>query len=497
MKQNLKTAAWLFVLALAVYSAVAWERLAQPSPHFHFVDLAHSFLEGRLDTDTPKQRRKAKAQEDDPRGWRDAIERSYAVGGWNDWAQIKTLTLKHPLDLDEDGVAETSVVRGKFPWGGDAGEKRHLFHTTNGYELKIVVPKDLARTCGERGNRPCNETTHYVSFPPMPAVVLMPFVAVWGYDVHDTLIALVAAAMNVSLLFLLLQLLVVRGHSTRTTRENVWLTILFAFGTVFFFSAVQGTVWFVALVYGVTLNLLYIMAALDLKHPILAGLLLGLGVATRVPIAFCVVFFAWQLFFPGNKWRGDRWGEILKTGALFAAPVLVVGVGLMLYNHARFDSYGEFGHSFLTGGAATRIRDNGMFSTFYLNLNLSSAITNMPRLVGEAPYFMISKHGVGLLFTTPLLLLLARPRRMPALNRALWLTVIVTALPGLFYQNSGWEQFGYRFALDYFPYLLLLLALGGRPITRWVKLGIAWCILVNLFGAITFGRAFEGLSFYY
>ena len=63
-----------------------------------------------------------------------------------------------------------------------------------------------------------------------------------------------------------------------------------------------------------------------------------------------------------------------------------------------------------------------------------------------------------------------------------------TAIPGLLYQNSGWEQFSYRFALDYFPYLIALLALGGRPITRRVQAVVMVAILINLFGALTFGR---------
>ena len=42
--------------------------------------------------------------------------------------------------------------------------------------------------------------------------------------------------------------------------------------------------------------------------------------------------------------------------------------------------------------------------------------------------------------------------------------------------------------LDYLVLLILLLAIGGRPFTRWVKALIAFGIVVNLFGAITFDR---------
>ena len=160
----------------------------------------------------------------------------------------------------------------------------------------------------------------------------------------------------------------------------------------------------------------------------------------------------------------------------------------MVYNHARFGQPFEFGHSLLGGGAGGRIRDHGLFNTWYLNGNLSAALVNLPRLMPEAPYLNITKHGLSLLFTTPALLLLVRPRVHAPLGRALWATVFAAAVPGLLYQNTGWEQFGYRFAMDYFPYLVALLACGGRPLTRRVKGVIVFGVVVNLFGAITFGR---------
>jgi hypothetical protein len=39
--------------------------------------------------------------------------------------------------------------------------------------------------------------------------------------------------------------------------------------------------------------------------------------------------------------------------------------------------------------------------------------------------------------------------------------------------------------------LILLLAIGGRPFTRWTKALIVAGIVINLFGAITFDRAWQ------
>jgi ABC-type Fe3+-siderophore transport system permease subunit len=81
-----------------------------------------------------------------------------------------------------------------------------------------------------------------------------------------------------------------------------------------------------------------------------------------------------------------------------------------------------------------------------------------------------------------------------ALHRPLWATIAPVALLSLLYQNSGWVQFGYRFSLDYTVFLILLLALGGRPLGWRARALILAGIAVNAFGAITFGRMGQ---FYY
>jgi hypothetical protein len=62
------------------------------------------------------------------------------------------------------------------------------------------------------------------------------------------------------------------------------------------------------------------------------------------------------------------------------------------------------------------------------------------------------------------------------------------ALLDLCYQNSGWVQFGYRFALDYFPLLIVLLALGGRRFGVGFTACAVLAFALNAFGALTFDR---------
>lgn len=477
----------LFVVGLVGYALPAWDRLPQPSPHIHFVDLAESFLNGRLDTDFPKGRRGQKARPGQPAGYQEAVDRHLTEGGKavgpNDWASYRILTL-----------VGGEVIKGIFPWKDENNEKRTYFHAFDGTARVIDVKEDVAKGCDGSKWKRCDETRYYVSFPPFPAILILPVVALVHYDFNDVIFTIFLAALNLVLIFLALQSLSRRGLSKRTAGENAMLAILFGFGTVHYFSGVRGEVWFTALILGVTLNTAYIMAAVDARKPLLAGLLLALGMATRTPIAFCAVFFGLQLLFPGGQWRNSSFATKLRKGFLFAFPVLLVGGLLMAYNYARFDNAFEFGHTFLMEGARPSIRDHGLFSTAFLNNNLSAAITNMPRINGASPFLHITRHGLGLIATSPFLLLVLWPRirewdrRKRFFHLALWITVGCAMVPALLYQNTGWAQFGYRFSLDWMPYLFALLAIGGRPFGKGAKIAFAIAIAVNLFGAITFGR---------
>lgn len=471
----------LFAGSAVVLGLVSWDRILGPSPHFHFLDLANSFLHGRLDTDTPKRTRGTRPRREDARGLQDAVNRHLTgpdgkTVGWNDWASIHVITLT-------DGT----VVRGVFPWSDAQTDQRNRFRTLDGEERVIDRNLDIRRGCEAAGGI-CDEVKYYVSFPPFPAVAMMPLFLVFGYDTNDVLFTVLNAAANALILFLLLEALRVRGLSGRPPRENLLLALLFTFGTVQFFSSVRGEVWFTALILGVTLNLLFLMAAVEARHPFLAGVALACGMATRTPLAFAAVFFALEMLRDGERLRWPGWGRVLRTGTAFAAPVLGVGAALMAYNLARFGSPFEFGHTFLAGGTRPSIREHGLFSFWFLKNNLAAALTNPPVLDSFPPFLHITRHGLSVFFCTPALLAVFWPRRWTAFARNLAVTAAIVAVPSLFYQNTGWAQFGYRFALDYLPYLFVLLAVCARPFTKVFYVAVAVSFAMNLFGAVTFDR---------
>ena len=336
------------------------------------------------------------------------------------------------------------------------------------------------------------EGKSWVSFPPVPAVLMMPFVGVFGPGFNDVLFTLPFAALNVLLMFLVLQMLVRLGLSAMSVRDNMWLTALFGFGTVNFSCSVIGEVWFTAQVLGVTFPLLYILCATRARRPLLAGLFLALAFDTRVNLAFTAGYFLLQLFFPrraDGSFAAGGLRRILGKLALFAVPILAVGIAQMIMNHVRFHDVFEFGHSYLAGPAGNRIKQHGLFSYHYLEWNIETMLAGLPDRIPHVPWIGYDPNGMSVFLTTPVFVRLFWPKARPWLYPVLWATVVPALLPPLFYQNSGYVQFGYRFSLDVTPYLVMLLAVGRVPMTRWTKTLIIAGIVINLIGAVAFKRA--------
>ena len=438
-KKIARRLAWplaIWAISAAVYVAVAGPRTSGPTADNHFVHLADSFLHGELGV------------------------LGNRPPGTNDWACY---------DRETQDICPPSAF-----------------------------------------SRPRDSQRWYVSFPPFPAIVILPAVAIFGPGLSDALFWALFAGLAPALLFAVLRRLRESGRSGRSLRDDLLLTTLFAFGSVLFFTAVQGAVWFAGHVVGVVVILAYLYFALDARRPALAGLMLGLAFITRPTTAALVLFFAIEALRVSRKGPepdyGDQpsvpkrvflwltrveWRPVMRRWAIFAAPILVIGGLAMWMNAERWEDPFEFGHRYLMIRWRARIETWGLFSYHYLSKNLAIFLASLPWLTAHEPHVIISRHGLALWFTTPALLLALWPRRVDAQLVALYLAAGAVCLWNLLYQNSGWVQFGYRFALDYLPFVFVAIALGGRRFGPGFLAAMVFAIAVNTFGAITFDRAWQ------
>jgi hypothetical protein len=375
----------------------------------------------------------------------------------------------------------------------------------------------------------------YISFPPLPAVLMLPFVKLAGSpeNFRDGQFVIWLAGIAPAVLLLVLEKLRRTGRSPRTELENVALALLFAFGTVYFFTAVEGTVWFAAMVVGTACQALYVLFALDGEQPALAGAMLGCAFLSRPTMLLSAPLFALEALrvartpraqsqptqpelpdarttataaAPAIDWLRTAWrevdlGKLAKSYLAFALPLLAAFVANSMLNHARYHTWSPFdpGHEYLTVGWRARMIRWGLFGYHFLGKNLGVALTILPWFPAkDGPFgapFKINEHGLALWFTTPLYFWLLWPRRFDGNPDRKWLYIVVglsAALPAamdLLYQNSGWRQFGYRFSNDYAVLLFVLLAIGARPMRAWFTAFAAWGLAWNVFGAATFDKA--------
>ncbi len=421
----------LFVVTYGVLASFSSQRFLRQSAAPHFVYQAKAWLDGRTDLD---------------------FETLYSAMGRN--------TPQHPILEDWACVRDDGAGR-KERCEGD------------------VRPTDR----------------WYSSFPWFPALLMVPFVAVNGYQLNDTSFGVGAAALAIVAFYSLLRRLARDHEAERTFAENAALAVLLAFGTLFFYCAIRGEVWFSAEVMGVGLTCLYLRNALGARRPLVAGLFYSMAVLTRAPLMFTGLFFVLECLAPGPSGRlaqltapGPDLKPRLRKLALFGLGAAPLAVSAALYNKVRFGAFAEFGHRFFYWNRVNADIDQfGLFSSKYLGRNLDAALFKLPQVSLNPLRFSYDPHGMSLLVTLPLLVFLLVPKRRPRLHWPLWATVAVTALPGLFYQNDGYMQFGFRFSLDYLPYLLLLFFVGGWPLrNRWVLAASTLGVLVAFWGAVAF-----------
>jgi len=356
-----------------------------------------------------------------------------------------------------------------------------------------------------------------IPFPPLPAVVLLPFVAVLGLATNAQLIATVLAALVVGVAFWVIGRLPV-GRGIR-----IAATVFFGLGTVFWYAAALGSTWYLAHVVAVGLTLLAIGVALDAdpaaivelggttdpprsravppivdRRQFLAGLLFGLACTARLTVVFGAPF----LLFVGG---GGSW---LRRGASAGLGAAIPILALLAYNvavtgHALHPAYDYLyrleavGWPFLHYNLEWAIEDPR-----YLPQNLALMLGGLPDILpacdpgvgrglfdAACPFVVPNPVGMSVLLTSvgwllaiPALLDYGRSRVVTGAA----LAIVAIAAVNLMHFSQGWVQFGYRFSNDFAPFALVLVALGierlGGARRRLVVALVAMSVVVNAWG---------------
>ncbi len=138
----------------------------------------------------------------------------------------------------------------------------------------------------------------YLYWPPMPAVILMPLVAIFGVAFSDVFFNVVVAALNVAVVASLLRSVNHLGLIRINVESRALLVLFFALGTVQVILALFGRVWYTAQLLGFLFVGLAYLSAINLKGAgsfVVTGLLIACATFTRNHLLFTGIWPAYHL----------------------------------------------------------------------------------------------------------------------------------------------------------------------------------------------------------
>ena len=312
----------------------------------------------------------------------------------------------------------------------------------------------------------------YLYWPPFPALVVMPLVALFGTGVSDVLYTAVFTAISVALLAKLLQVLDHADIAPLNSERRAIIVATMAFGSVLLILAPVGRVWHTAQVIGWICALLATIAALTRKDTwgyFLVGLALAGATTSRTGMLFNGVWLAYYML---RRDRARPRGKQFLAALCGLAPIAGALLAQGWYNWARF------GHPLDMGLKWHKVSDffradferYGTFSLHYLPNNLYYEFVN---------YTVFTQQqwlGGGLFWMTPVLLGAPVAVWLYRRNTIIWallLSCALTYIPIGLCMGTGYITFGPRYLLDLMVPIIVLTAIGIR---RW-RLDVLYLLL--------------------
>jgi hypothetical protein len=332
---------------------------------------------------------------------------------------------------------------------------------------------------------------YFLYWSPMPAILMMPFIAIFGIGFSDILFTIVIAGVNVGLIAVLLRQACKHNILELSKAQRGLLVAFFAYGTVHVTLAPFGRVWFTGQLVGFLFTILAYLAAISLngfRAWFFTGLALAAALLTRNQLILVGVWPAVYLLMKNYNQHHLR--RLANMAAISAAPIILAVAALGVYNYLRFGSFLDNGlayHQMSISFQADYSR-YGVFNLYYVPINFFYQYIAYPFFMGDNLF-----NGGSLFLLSPIFLasfwgLIKGKTRWSTI--ALLFSILFTAIPILLLMGTGWVQFGPRYTLDFTVPLLLLTAIG-LPYWRLTISGLLTLIscVHFLFGTFYLGIA--------
>ncbi|OGM26871.1 hypothetical protein A3D00_03215 [Candidatus Woesebacteria bacterium RIFCSPHIGHO2_02_FULL_38_9] len=264
--------------------------------------------------------------------------------------------------------------------------------------------------------------------------------------------------------------------------DSFFLTFGFSFSSAFLGVSILSWSWWFTQVVTTLLLFLAIHEYLNKKRYLLIGTIFGFIAATRLSALPPVAFFFLEILLGSKKLFTSK----LKSFFFLFIPILISLMLLAGYNYQRFGNIFEQGYNYqiLLTESLSKAREYGIFSLAHLPTNLYYFLLSVPlpifrdgvSHVLKFPFVMADPWGMSIFITSPYFIYLFFLKYKDKISKLFLVSIFLTALPILLYYGVGFRQFGYRYSLDFLPFLFWLLIRNYN--SKYKKLSNKFKILV-------------------
>jgi hypothetical protein len=295
------------------------------------------------------------------------------------------------------------------------------------------------------------EGRHYQAMSPLPTVpyfAFVPFEFLWPFSRW-----IVSGVIGTLAAWLALPVARRYGPGGGAT---YWLAALGAFGTMLFTLAIEGNFYYLAHLESVLLVFVALIEWHDRRRPWILGLIVGLAALARPTLLLMAVPLGLVLLAEAK----DR----VRVAIGFALPIVGAVAVTAAWDYVRFGSALETGYGIAWIERPLEVlRSQGLFSIVHVPTNLALFIGGGFGIRDAFPWLVPSTQGQSILLTTPALLIAVNAGLRDRQNQMLWGAAILTAIPVfLYYGGGGAATYGYRYAMDFIPFLFALVAVASR-----------------------------------
>jgi len=220
----------------------------------------------------------------------------------------------------------------------------------------------------------------------------------------------------------------------------------------------------------------------------LIGLFIGAAYLARLPTILSVIFvliFLREKFLTGKSIRQDN----LINFFFLIAGLLPALIFNSLYNFSRFGRFDDYAYTLYLNLNSLAVKQSvfphGFFSIQYIPERIKDILFSFPVFTIHPPFIVPSLYAMALYIVTPAFFLILLASFKKRLIYASLITFLIILIPILMKGGNGFTQFGFRYSLDFLPYLLILTASGFKNrFNFYSKSLIVFSILINLWGVI-------------